>query len=173
MTIPSRIRVFLLALSAALCALTVQSASAAITEPQSYPMACRAGGGMQAQLTMLDHGTAALIIRFKKGTAGAGVRAPGPGECTWLDRGMRPNEPDVLKLYVANAKAIKVNCVRVMCSYVGSANRHLDYLMHAVVGGQPFQVHVYNIENLSNLGMIGVVKRALQGNGFRVTRVGP
>ena len=162
------VRVMYLAAFVGLSTVLMQPHPTYAGEPRSYPMTCRAGGGMQAQLVMLDNGSAALTIRFKKGTAGASA-----GQCAWIDRGMRSNEPNELKLYVEHVKSMRMSCARAVCRYVGSRDRHLDYLMNAVVKGEPFQVHVYNIANLTGGGFLGKLKKALQGTGFRVTRVGP
>ncbi len=140
--------------------------------PRSYPMTCRGGGQMRSRVIMHKNGRATLAIRFQKGTAGAGTRAPSAGQCTWIDRGMRPGEPRVLKLWISNVASIKFYCRQGRCRFAGSTNRNLNYLMKAVQNGSPFQVHAYNIDNMSNQGISRIIKRLL-GKGFRVTRVGP
>ncbi len=67
------------------------SANDGTQTPQSYPLVCR---GFRKP-TIWFKPERKLVLRFKKGTAPAGSGLS-PGECSWLDRGMREGEPDIL-----------------------------------------------------------------------------
>ena len=60
--------------------------------PQSYPLVCR--GTPKATISS-NRESRRLVLRFTKGTrpADAGLA---PGECSWMDRGMLPGEPDLI-----------------------------------------------------------------------------
>ena len=55
--------------------------------PPDYPMWCHGAPGMA-------HASGAkLVVVFKRGTGPAGRALPA-GTCSWLDRGVNPNEPN-------------------------------------------------------------------------------
>ncbi len=56
-----------------------------VNSTPDYPIRCRGVGGMAST----DGKN--LIVDFKKGAHTAGQLQP--GQCSWLDRGLRPNEP--------------------------------------------------------------------------------
>jgi hypothetical protein len=65
---------------------------------QSFPLLCRGGGTMQFR-SHAGNGAGTFNILglfFNKGTRPAGLGLA-PGQCSWLDRGMRGNEPDILQ----------------------------------------------------------------------------
>ena len=120
----------------------------------SYVMTCRGGGDMQAvagQRVSNPHVFVEII--FKPGTAGAGVQAPSPGECTWIDRGFRSGEPTKM-LYDDNAVAWTQTICRAGDCWVNTPSSKAATLMNWVKGGQPFQVHVFN----NNAGHMVVTK---------------
>lgn len=65
---------------------------------QSYPLKCRGGGlsnGTGLTLGLSTTENAALVYYAKaSGPAGAGLS---PGQCSWLDRAIGPNEPPCLR----------------------------------------------------------------------------
>ncbi|MCQ6563992.1 hypothetical protein [Paenibacillus mendelii] len=65
---------------------------------QSFPLLCRGGGTMSFRSHAGDvQGTFNILgLFFNKGTRPAGLGLA-PGECSWLDRGMSNNEPDILQ----------------------------------------------------------------------------
>jgi hypothetical protein len=81
-------------LSAFVVAATVQHAVA----QQSYPLLCRGGGSMgyQAAPGNEQHTFNILGLFFAKGNRPAGLGLA-PGQCSWLDRGMSDDEPDILQ----------------------------------------------------------------------------
>lgn len=87
----------------------------------AYPLVCRGGEGMSA--VVLPSGQ--VRIRFIPGTRGAGTAQPGPGSCTWLDRGFRAEEPASLLLVRGNLPGTR-------------------YLLDGMLGGATFYVHGYN-----------------------------
>ena len=97
-------------------AMTIPAAEAA----NSYPLICQGGGDMSARVSA----NATIKLRFAPGTEAGAVR---PGECTWIDRGFRPGEPDTLLL-----------------------NRHrrgAEYIINGMLNGERFYVHGYNNQN--------------------------
>lgn len=96
------------------------SAPAPAPAQTSYPLMCRGGGGMSANVTAA--GT--IRLQFQPGAAAASATPPGPGVCTWLDRGFRPGEPAVLAL--------------------DGDPSGLRYLVDGMLGGGTFYAHVYN-----------------------------
>lgn len=85
---------------------------------ESFPMVCRGGGGMRAEI----FANGAMRIFFTPAAQAANIAPPQPGQCIWLDRTFRPGEPPVL------------------LSTFGAARVLLD----AMVAGGPFNVHVFN-----------------------------
>ncbi|HZM90195.1 MAG TPA: NHL repeat-containing protein [Blastocatellia bacterium] len=73
------------------------SSSARAPDKPSYPMVCRGGGSISSTLTV-NRVTDTAQFEFKKGSRSA-ESGLAPGECSWLDRGMRDGEPDVLIQY--------------------------------------------------------------------------
>src|SRR5260370_12673289 len=72
--------------------LLAMASAAAFGQQGGYPMICKGGGAMKAEIFA---GT--VIVRFEPTDVGAGVAPPGPGQCGWLDRGYRPAEPASLR----------------------------------------------------------------------------
>jgi hypothetical protein len=85
---------------------------------EGFPMVCRGGGGMRADI--LANGT--MRVFFIPAAQGANTAPPGPGQCTFLDRALRPGEPTVL-LTTFGAGRI---------------------LVDTMVSGGAFDVHVFN-----------------------------
>jgi hypothetical protein len=104
--------------SLGLAAGLVSIASVAALGEQGYPMVCRGGGGMNAEIF-----GGVIIVHFEPTDVGVGVAPPGPGQCGWLDRGYRPGEPATLK-YSGDPEGV-------------------HYLVDGVVGGGNFYVHVH------------------------------
>jgi hypothetical protein len=134
----------------------IRSTSAA---PQAYPMMCRGGGDMTISVTRIARGTA-LAVYF---TRGGRASNPGPGECTWMDRGMRSDEPMVMSFDAIDSSVvpyIRASGKIRRFTYEGRERAHLQYLVDSVLQGKPFQVHAYQ-------------KEARGNNYFSVVRVGP
>lgn len=110
-------RTGLLASAALLAATLLPAAASAQT---SYPLICRGGDPMRLQVA--PNGTTWLT--FQPGTAAGATTPPGPGTCTWLDRGFRTGEPARMRV---------------------TGNRDWTvYLLDGMTGGAPFFAHVYN-----------------------------
>ena len=62
------------------------------------PAACRGGGSMRSRSHSgnAQHTYNILGLFFDKGNRAAGLGLA-PGQCSWLDRGMRNGEPDILQ----------------------------------------------------------------------------
>src|SRR5205809_5730578 len=73
----------------------ISSASEART-PEDYPLVCRGGGSL---VTGIAPGERNIGFTFVRGTKPAG-EGLAPGECSWKDRGMYPNEPDRVSQHI-------------------------------------------------------------------------
>src|SRR5213080_5523635 len=91
-------RIFLSVLAIGTLVATFQlfSGSNAATTQQNYPLVCRGGGGL---VTGIAPGERNIGFTFVRGTKPAG-EGLAPGECSWKDRGMYPNEPDRVSQHV-------------------------------------------------------------------------
>jgi hypothetical protein len=85
---------------------------------ESFPMVCRGGGSMRADI--LANGT--MRMNFTSAAQGANSAPPGSGQCTFLDRALRPGEPTVLLTTFGAARI----------------------LVDTMVSGGAFDVHVFN-----------------------------
>ena len=72
------------------------SGSEAARTPEDYPLVCRGGGSL---VTGIAPGEGNIGFTFVRGTKPAG-EGLAPGECSWKDRGMYPNEPDRVSQHV-------------------------------------------------------------------------
>ncbi|WP_319410253.1 hypothetical protein [uncultured Cohaesibacter sp.] len=82
------------------------------------------------------------IISFKPGRVGAAMQAPRPGECSWVDRGFRPNEPT--KLYFSdNGKWVQSVCSSRSCA-MRTNSRGIQTLATSIQRGRPFVLRAYN-----------------------------
>lgn len=121
----------------------------------TYMMTCKPGGSLYSTTRSKNDGTVSTIVFFKGGSQGAATRAPNSGECTWIDRGMRPGEP--LKLLKSSETGrITSNCSASGCKTITTAPIG-SKILKSIRDNRAFQVHVYN-----------------DGNGYmRITRFGP
>src|SRR5882672_1007114 len=76
--------------------LQILSVSAAARTPDDYPLVCGGGGSL---VIGTAPGEGNIGFRFTRGTKPAG-EGLAPGECSWNDRGMYPNEPDRVSQHV-------------------------------------------------------------------------
>jgi len=98
----------------------IHATAPADATPRSYQLICKGGGAMVA--TIKSNGTIAL--RFSPGSE-AGV--PQAGQCTWVDRGFRAGEPNLLSL--------------------AGDRDGTNYLLNGMLSGDRFYVHAYNDNN--------------------------
>src|SRR5258707_318522 len=64
--------------------------------PEDYPLVCRGGGSLVIGIAPGDRNIGFIFTRGTK-PAGEGLA---PGECSWKDRAMYPNEPDRVSQHV-------------------------------------------------------------------------
>jgi len=89
---------FAAAVSAVGGALAITESADIRTHP-SFPLVCQGGGNMKVSILSRGHvRRTTFVVEFVRAAQGANVRAPGPGECAWQDRGVSPAEPN--KLYL-------------------------------------------------------------------------
>src|SRR5437763_8357649 len=79
-----------------LAAIFLFPGSSAARTPEDYPLVCRGGGSL---VTGMAPGERNIGFTFVRGTKPAG-EGLAPGECSWKDRGMYPNEPDRVSQHV-------------------------------------------------------------------------
>jgi hypothetical protein len=101
-------RIFISTLLAVVLVTAVFQVSAGI-EParllEDYPLVCRGGGSL---VIGIAPGEGNIGFSFTRGTTPAGDGLA-PGECSWVDRGMYPNEPDRVSQHVAEgSESLKV-----------------------------------------------------------------
>src|ERR1700687_1116241 len=86
--------------------LQILSGSEAVRAQQSYPLVCRGGANLPIGPAP---GERNFGFVFTRGTRPAS-QGLAPGECSWADRGMRPEEPDRLSQHVeANSPSLRGN----------------------------------------------------------------
>lgn len=88
--------------------------------PRSYQLICKGGGAMVATIKS----NATISLSFSPGSEAGVAQA---GKCTWVDRGFRAGEPNVLSL--------------------ASDRNGTAYLLDGMLSGDRFYVHVYNDNN--------------------------
>src|SRR5437588_1251706 len=76
--------------------LQLLSVSEAARTPEDYPLVCRGGGSLVIGMAPGERNIGFTFVRGTK-PAGEGLA---PGECSWKDRGMYPNEPDRVSQHV-------------------------------------------------------------------------
>jgi hypothetical protein len=76
-----------------LVAMVLTVATAASADPRHYWLACRGGGDSRVRIRSGDVSFQQNLGFKVHNPASQGIPA---GSCTWLDRGMRDNEPDVV-----------------------------------------------------------------------------
>jgi hypothetical protein len=98
------------------------------TPPENYELRCRGGGEMKLSLDEPgESGRRMLRIQFRRGSkpATAGLN---PGECAWVDRAVRSDEPDTIIRYVSGPNVPVVTSLRDANKYWGfCASSHGDY----------------------------------------------
>src|SRR5438045_8663430 len=74
----------------------ISSGSEAAQPPEDYPLVCRGGGRLVIGIAPGERNIGFTFVRGTK-PASEGLA---PGECSWKDRGMYPNEPDRVSQHV-------------------------------------------------------------------------
>src|SRR5438552_4440362 len=81
------------------------SGSSAARTPEDYPLVCRGGGSLVIGIVSGERNIGFTFVRGTK-PAGEGLA---PGECSWMDRGMYPNEPDRVSQHIEEgSESLKV-----------------------------------------------------------------
>jgi len=148
-------------LAALLVGLCLCCASPAFgANPPSYPMVCHGGPGMRI---MVNHdvdangvpGATAMFIYFKPAAKAGSVAPPLPGECTWMDRTLRSDEPAVLwirsphvefafQVYGDGRIARDASGIRLNPEGDSADAQQWRYLSEGVLNGKQFTANVYN-----------------------------
>ena len=100
-------RIFLSALLVVGLALAIFQSSLAsnLATLEDYPLICRGGGGLVVGIAPGERNIGFIFVRGTK-PAREGLA---PGECSWVDRGMYPNEPDSVSQHVEEgSESLKV-----------------------------------------------------------------
>jgi len=142
-----------------LCGIFPVSADA---KSPSFVLECRGGGEMNA--TVYKNGEV-IIKGFRSARTAAKAQSPSSGECAWLDRPMRRDEPKELwdahrKSPIAFVTMRRGN--KNTISLMDTARYPIITVLTAIQTGQVFLVHVKQIR-------INHGKRPI----FRIERVGP
>ena len=138
-----------------ICGVTALAWPAESYAERSYPMVCRGGGSMQANVFNAKYAT--TRIYFNKARTGANSRPPGTGECAWLDRPINADEPDSLS-FVENSNPVTQIIVNASGTQIRWNERaKITDILKKIQRGEIFNVHAAN----SRRGF------------FKVTRLGP
>jgi hypothetical protein len=118
----------------------------------SYLMACRSLS-QDAAILESSHGTMKLSVPFTKGQVRADQGIP-EGTCTWMDRGLTPQEPRVLKYEFPSSQpfTLMINLVgntALSTGPVDSVNHNpvVDAMGHLWYFGYVQYFWVYNVDN--------------------------
>lgn len=145
-------------LSLLLCCLLSSLLTCTVWAQESYPMVCRGGGSMR-----VDAWRNGIQIYFRGADTGASQRQPGPGECAWLDRGLRSGEPRMLTWFPGDIGTfiVKFDGRGMITGYDirGNAADNYKYLLDNIRRGSIFYVHSYRPQGSTPQ--------------LRITRIGP
>jgi len=98
-------RIFLSALIGVSLVAAIFSESNAAPVPEDYPLICRGGGGLVVGIAAGERNIGFIFVHGTK-PAGEGLA---PGECSWVDRGMYPSEPNSVSQHVEeSSESLKV-----------------------------------------------------------------
>ena len=106
----------------------------------SYPMICQGGPGMYGpvdSIALQGQATAKIMVTFKRGQT---ARNPLPGECVWLDRAIRPEEPNRFSFIATGSQSLFVTH-----NGLSTGTGPLKYLMDGLTQRKYFYVHVYQV----------------------------
>jgi hypothetical protein len=139
-------------LAAAAAALALLLAPASAHAQTSYTLWCRGGGDMQMVVgaNAID-GHAVTWLRFHftpMSTAAAASTPPGPGQCSWLDRPLNPDEPQTVQLSARDVSPVSTLNGGVLATIdFNGASASADKaraIWSAYQAGGDFRVMVYN-----------------------------
>jgi hypothetical protein len=114
-----------------------------------FVLVCRGGGSLHFTYTPYSNvsNEPQIWIGFERGSVPAGsnrenVNALGPGQCTWLDRTIAPNEPDriVLTAPVFLGRQFSIQWQRGQVAGISSELRYLSVLQRQELT-QAFRVY--------------------------------
>lgn len=91
------------------CAVLLVSSSArdVAAEPNSYALKCR-GGSLMTYTVSKPEGSVTMEVTFRRSPRAERDQAPAPGTCAWIDRPIRPGEPNVFRIVASGP--LKVVC---------------------------------------------------------------
>jgi hypothetical protein len=138
------------------CLLLSMIATPSLAAPKSYTMVCKGGGDMLASIFNAQHAT--LEIRFKKANTGSAKKPPAPGQCAWLDRGFRAEEPAKLRYRGKDNPFLSLKAKSSGISIDRWGKGPAATLIQAVISRREFIVQAYFYK---------------KDNRFIITRVGP
>ncbi len=118
---------------------------------ESYPMACRGGGAMHGYLNATG-GRTILVIDFRKANNHQNLQ---PGECAWVDRPIRSDEPSTLT-YSISSSSIKAIVSFGKVEFQIQANKDLQTLLDAIQNGKNFHVYCENVGDTFRIAKVGL-----------------
>ena len=113
---------------------------------KSYPMKCRGGKNIAVRLT-----TKVIYIHFAKAKSPNNIK---PCECAFIDRAIKPNEPNTLMLLGKNDMVIDYGEGEIY--RVTNSNKDFQTLQDAVTKEKEFIVYVENRENKFIITKVGL-----------------
>ena len=124
---------------------------------KSYPLLCRGGEAMRGHFSPVD-----FSFTFIGAKHSAGSRPPRAGECTWLDRGFRPGEPQEAIWTLGKKVLLRIDFDGSKMKRISTGNRRYNYLANSILNGTVFQIFAYRGKC-----------PGLKCNYLTVTKVGP
>ena len=125
-------------------------ATSTFAQDRTYPLSCMPGSGMTLSFGSMvkpnrDIYAVLLKLQFQHGANAAGNARPAPGTCSWLDRGMRPDEPRQAILRFERGVSFNIECDHngACGSEVFGIDPAFRYIRDRFFDGEPFTLIVH------------------------------
>jgi len=118
----------------------VLMASSLFAKGKSYTMICQGGGSMYANVLNAEYSS--YRIYFRKSKNAGTVRAPGAGECAWMDRPISNKEPSVLHYYEKTNPVYNYRVSKSSVRITKFSKKNTGRLLQRIYRGQKFFVQV-------------------------------
>ncbi len=118
---------------------------------EEYVLQCRGGGRMFARIPLSGN---IEIYKLKRARFSASRRAPGKGECAWLDRPMRPTEAKML--YKTHKATFTHFDIGSNFTHIAWKSTPIMQVLRAIQQGKLFYVHVRNENGWLVIKRVGV-----------------
>lgn len=123
----------------------------------SYLLECRGGGNMFARIS-IHYRNWVNFYNIKHSRFAAGKRAPGPGECAWIDRPLSANEP--YEIWYGKKSKRLLHHVDISSNRVniGWERNPIINVINKMKNGQLFYLHVKSVNSGSGSKILQITK---------------